>query len=278
LGVLDTPCLVMVAPNGGRHSSQYHPRLPLTAQMLAEDAAACADAGAAALHFHVRDADGRHSLDPALYRAWLDRVEARAGGRVALQVTSEALGIYTAAEQLACIRALRPAAVSLALRELLPEGADPALVREFLGWLVAERISPQFILYAPEEVARLHELRRDGTIPQRSPFVLFVLGRYLAAGELSQPADLLPFLARHDPGCPWAVCAFGRSETAVLVAAAALGGHVRIGLENNRERADGTIAASNAERVATIVELVRALGRPVATTADALGLLSSAAR
>jgi uncharacterized protein (DUF849 family) len=274
---LDTPCMVMVAPNGGRHGRDWHARVPLTAAELAADAVACAEAGASALHFHVRDAAGRHSLDAGLYREWLGTVRAAVGERLVLQVTTEALGVYRPEQQIECVRAVRPAAVSLALRELAPAGADPGPFGELLGWLVEQRISPQFILYDPGEVTRLHALRRDGTIPQAAPFVLFVLGRYLAPGQSVAPAALLDFLARHDASCPWAVCAFGRAETACLAAAAALGGHVRVGLENNRLRADGAAAAGNAERVAAIVDILRSIGRPVATAGQARALMAAAA-
>jgi uncharacterized protein (DUF849 family) len=274
---LGDPCIGMVAPNGGRHGRDWHPRIPLGAAELALDAAACAEAGASALHFHVRDADGRHSLDAGLYRAWLATVRAAADQRLVLQVTTEALGLYRPEEQVACVRAVRPLAVSLALHELLPEGGDPGPVRELLGLLKAERISPQYILYEPGEVARFHALRRDGTIPQAAPFVLFVLGRYLAPGQSMAPSMLLEFLARHDEACPWAVCAFGRAETACLAATAALGGHVRVGPENNRLRADGSVAAGNAERVAAIVAILDSIGRPVATAPQTAALIAAAA-
>jgi hypothetical protein len=172
--------MLMVAPNGGRHGREWHAAIPLAAAELAADAVACAAAGASALHCHVRDAEGRHSLDVGLYHEWLAAVRRAAGDRLLLQVTTEAVGIYRPEAQMACVRALRPEAVSLALRELLPEGADPAPFRDFLLWLVAERISPQFILYDPDDVARLERLRQGGTIPQRAPLALFVLGRYLA--------------------------------------------------------------------------------------------------
>lgn len=91
------------------------------------------------------------------------------------------------------------------------------------------------------------------------------------------PAALLDLLARHDPACPWAVCAFGRAETACLAAAAALGGHVRVGLENNRLRVDGSLAAGNPERVAAIATILRAIGRRPATAEEARVIVAAAA-
>src|SRR5690606_7098937 len=121
----------------------------------------------------------------------------------------------------------------------------------FLAWLQGERIAPQYILYSPDEVTRFHELRGRGVIPQRRPFALFVLGRY-ATGTEAQPQDVLPYLAAHDPECPWALCAFGRREGACVLTAAGLGGQVRLGFENNLWLADGALAANNAQLVEQI--------------------------
>ena len=61
--------VVTVAPNGGRKTKADHPALPLTADELARTAAECLERGASMIHLHVRDAEGRHSLDPEAYRA-----------------------------------------------------------------------------------------------------------------------------------------------------------------------------------------------------------------
>ena len=77
------------------------------------------------------------------------------------------------------IRQLHPEAVSLALAELIPDDAAAGDGAAFLNWIKRERIAPQYILYTPNDVARFHALHRRGVIPQRRPFALFVLGRYL---------------------------------------------------------------------------------------------------
>lgn len=86
------PVVIAVAPNGARKTRADHPRLPLTPDELAQCAAHCLDAGAAMLHLHVRDAQGRHSLEPADYRAAIDAIRARAGDELIVQVTSEGGG------------------------------------------------------------------------------------------------------------------------------------------------------------------------------------------
>jgi 3-keto-5-aminohexanoate cleavage enzyme len=262
----------MVAPNGAYRSQADHPALPLTPAELAHTAAACAEAGAAMIHLHVRDPQGRHTLDPAAYRDAVDAIRGAVDERLLIQVTSEAAGRYRPAEQMAMVRELRPEAVSLALREMLPEPSAESAGGEFLRWVVSEHILPQFILYSAEDVIRYHHLRERGVIPPGRHFVLFVLGRH-RRDRVSEPQDLLPFLAAHADHSPWAVCAFGAGEHRCGVAAAALGGHVRVGFENNLQCKDGRPARDNAELVAQMRDAAAALGRPLAGAAQAREVL-----
>ncbi|BCG97744.1 hypothetical protein MesoLj131a_66080 (plasmid) [Mesorhizobium sp. 131-2-1] len=93
-------------------------------------------------------------------------------------------------------------------------------------------------------------MQQRGLVPWSDVPVLLVLGRY-TQGQTSSPSELLPFLAKDMPRFThWSVCAFGRNEVACVTAAALLGGHVRVGFENNLVLPNGSVAASNAELVA----------------------------
>ena len=259
------PVAIAVAPNGGRRVKVDHPAIPLTAAELAETAAECLEAGAAMIHVHVRDAGGGHLLDADAYRAATRAIQAAVGERMVVQITTEALGIYQPEAQMEVVREVRPEAASLALRELASDEASEAGFSRFLDWMKVESIAPQIILYTPEEAVRLDAMRRRGLIPFDDIPVLYVLGRY-TAGQTSQPADLLPFLASDMPRfAHWSVCAFGRYEAACVTAAALLGGHVRVGFENNLSLPDGRIAPSNAALVATAAGAIAASGLKAAT-------------
>ena len=167
------------------------------------------------------------------------------------------------------MRETRPEAVSLALREYLGDGGDEKAFADFLTWLARERVMPQIILYDAEDARRLDALRARGTLPWDAVPVLYVLGRYTKTQQ-SEPADLLPFLSPDAPRFgPWAVCAFGRDEAACTATAALLGGHVRVGFENNLLLPDGSTAASNADLVKAVTCIIGAAGRSM-MTADAL--------
>lgn len=262
------PVILAVAPNGARKTKADHPALPIAPAEIAATALACRAAGAAMIHLHVRDAEGRHSLDVAAYRAASEAVRDAVGRDLVIQVTSEAVGVYSPEAQMAMVRALRPEAVSLAIREIVPDAAGEAAAGEFLAWLRAEGVLPQYILYSDDDLRRFDDLVARGVVPAGRQAVLFVLGRY-AKDQTSEPKDLLPFLAANARGHLWAVCAFGPRETACAVAAAALGGHARVGFENNLHLPDGTLAPDNAALVAAVAEGLDAIGARPASAEEA---------
>ena len=261
--------VLAVAPNGGRKTKADHPALPLSADELAVTAAECLERGASMIHLHVRDSEGRPCLDPEAYRATMARICEAVGDRLVLQITSESLGRYSPAEQRAAVIKTNPEAVSLALRELAPEVSDEKDFSAFLMKLKQMRVHPQIILYAPSEAERLGTMVKQGLIPFDKLSVLYVLGRYSLI-RTGLPRDLLPFLAPDMPRFhAWSVCAFGRRETACVTAAALLGGHARVGFENNLTLPNGERAASNADLVAAAAGALGAVG--LATeTADGL--------
>ena len=251
---------ILVAPNGARLTKADHPALPMTVAEVVADARACAEAGAGGIHAHVRDAEGRHVLDAGLYRELLAELASALPGFQA-QVTTEAVGRYSPAEQRALVRALRPESVSIALREIAAEG-DEAETRRFFHFCAEAGIGVQHILYDKGDIAHLARLVAGGTIPGADLMALIVLGRY-TPGQRSAPGDLdapAAALLAALPGIDWAACAFGPAETDCLLAALRRGGKARIGFENNRLMRDGSPAACNADRVRELVQALAAEG------------------
>ena len=272
------PAVVGVAPNGARKTKRDHSRLPITASEIAREARDCRDAGASLLHLHVRDAAAGHTLDVATYREAIAAVRDAVGDTLIVQVTTEAVGSYSPSEQMTMVRALEPEAVSLAVREISPSEEDEAAAAGFFEWIAGRGIIPQYVLYDIGDVQRFASMCGRGLIPARARNILFVLGRY-AVDHLSSPTDLLPLLAaweEHDIVIStWSLCAFGRRETACAVMALALGGHARVGFENNLRLADGTVALHNAALVAAVRDGADMLGRPIANAAEARRLLGA---
>jgi 3-keto-5-aminohexanoate cleavage enzyme len=260
--------IVMSAPNGARRLQSDHPALPVSSEELAENAVALRNAGVSVLHLHVRDDRGGHSLDVNRYRHAIDAIRERVGDDLILQVTTEAVGLYSTSEQMAIVRELKPEAVSLALREICPDPRDEKAAVEFFEWMHDEQVWPQYIVYSVAELERFDAMRRSGVFGSDTPFVMLVLGNYVdgRAGEVS---DLDAMLDRVDcTAFAWSVCCFGRNENAVMLAAEARGGHVRIGFENNIVMADGSIAPDNAALVRQFTTESNALTRSPANAAE----------
>lgn len=115
--------LIMVAPNGARRTKADHSALPMTIAETVVAAKACLEAGAGALHAHVRDLTGAHVLDAGLYRELLSEMRV-AVPQMQVQITTEAVGKYTPEEQRELVYKVKPDAVSVAIREMVPEGGE----------------------------------------------------------------------------------------------------------------------------------------------------------
>ncbi|MEO1199654.1 MAG: 3-keto-5-aminohexanoate cleavage protein [Pseudomonadota bacterium] len=244
---------IMVAPNGARLTKADHSAVPTTISEIVQTAKDCWEAGAGGLHAHVRNRDQQHVLDAGLYRE-LSAEMRRQLPDMLVQITTEAVGRYTAEQQCQLVKDVRPPAVSIALRELVP-GLSQKTVRSFYHWAYDAGVAVQHILYDRGDIQRLAHLVEIGQIPKDGVQVLVVLGRY-SPDHVSVPDDLTPLLEVLKHGCAqadWAVCAFGRNETACLRYAADQGGKMRIGFENNTAQADGTIAPNNAARVDELI-------------------------
>ena len=217
------------------------------------------------IHVHVRDRDGGHLLDADAYREATKAIRDAVGERLVIQITSEAVGRYQPAEQMAVVRATRPEAVSLALRELVPDAAHETVFADFLSWLKRERIAPQIILYTPEEASALAAMQQRGLCPSTTSRCSMCSAATRRNRFRGRPT-CLPFLAHGRPRfAHWMVCAFGREETACVAAGALLGGHARVGFENNFVLPGGVTATDNAALVAAVAAALEACGLKTAS-------------
>lgn len=258
------PLIVSVAPTGAFKTKKHHPQLPLSPDEVALVAKQSMEIGAAMIHLHIRDEHSKHSIDPDIYRRATKVVRNAVGNNMIIQATSESVGVYSPPQQIAAIRELKPEAVSVALREIVPDVSFETEAGKFLKWLADEHIQTQYVLYSDEDVRKYQDLLQRGVIPDAKHWLLFVLGRY-TKGQVSTPQDLIPFVSTHSSDVRWAMCAFGQREHDCAVCAATLGGHMRIGFENNLLLKDGSTAPNNIESIKQVVATINALGRPLAT-------------
>ena len=244
------PIIIMAAPNGARKVKTDHPALPVTIAETIAEAKACHAAGASILHAHVRDDAGKHVLEAGLYRQLMQGLRTEVPDML-IQVTTEAVGIYSPQQQFDLVFDLKPDFVSVGFREMIGDNgtAARALARDFYHQTYEAGINVQHILYDVDDMHRFRAAKADGILPAAPPHVLLVLGRYNVDFQ-SDPAEMKPFL---DDGladmASWSICAFGHREFDVMTAAIANGGHCRVGFENNLYLKDGSLAASTAALV-----------------------------
>jgi len=252
---------LMVAPNGARKTKADHPALPITLDEIIAEAISCYEAGADGLHLHLRDENGQHVLDAELYKEALAELRQAVPGMV-LQITTEAVGRYTPAQQRAIVEQVKPEAVSISLAEMLA-GTETSIAVAFYKHCAQAGIAVQHILYGERDLKLISGLLAEGHLEQEELQLLFVLGRY-QQDQQSTPKDLDIFVEWLHLNCiepDWAACAFGLRETECLSAAHKKGGKVRVGFENSFWNADGSVASSNAERVVELKPM--AAGLPV---------------
>ena len=259
---------VMVAPTGARRGKGEHGALPMCIEEIVATARDCFAAGARGLHLHIRDEHGAHSLDAGLYREALAELSG-ALPQMRVQITTEAAGVYSVAEQLACLQQVKPAWASVAVREV---ARDAGLAARLYGTCADNGTEVQHILYGERDVRLLAGWARRGILgggEGGALRVLLVLGRNImakggdAAAASPQERDVRAFLASLavvPAVAGWMLCAFGAREHELLCAAAVLGGDVRVGFENSLVDGNGMPHADNAASVRALIRALETIG------------------
>jgi 3-keto-5-aminohexanoate cleavage enzyme len=264
--------IITVALTGNVVRKELSPYLPVTADEIAADVGRCADAGAALFHLHARDSDKRPTLDVSVFKENVRRIK-QVAPQVILQLST---GGRAGKDWEARVNPIR----------LLPEMGSFTTGSSNLPGIVYEN-SPQFIEYLARtfhdtDVKPEIEVFETGMINNalfllekgliRSPLHFdFVLG---APGAMPAGVKNLLFLSESiPPGATWSAAGIGNAEIPLATAAIVMGGHVRVGLEDNLYMTDGS-PASNPLLVEKVVRIAAEVGREIATPEEARSILS----
>jgi len=288
----DRATLITCAVTGNLTRPEDTPHLPITPEQIASDCLGAADAGAAAVHIHVRDPQtGKPSMDVDLYRDVVNRI--RKGNRgLVINLTTGPGGRYVPSEddpklyapgttllppekRVEHIALIRPDVCSLDLNTM-NSGTDvvintPRNVRQMAAVMRASGVKPELEIFDSGDLHLARDLIRDGTLdgPGLWTFVLGVKYGFAATPEtLLYARNLLP------EGAIWSAFGIGRAEFPIVAQSWLFGGHVRVGLEDNIYLAKGVLAKSNAELVTKAVDIVGQLGGRVASTSEARAMLN----
>jgi uncharacterized protein (DUF849 family) len=267
-------CMITCALSGVVANRAQCPGIPYRPEEYAAEAKRAWEAGAAAVHIHARTPDGAPSYEVADYRAIRDAVTAACP--VIVNFSTGAIGIPTE-KKVAPIRALRPAVGALNMgsmnyakyhpgrKELVFDlvFANPfSEIVEILRAMKEVETRPELECFDLGHVANARPLVDMGLLapPFQVSLVLGVLG-----GAPPTVASLLALVEQLPPGSDWEVIGIGRDQWRLVAAACAIGGNVRVGLEDNFYLPDGAMARSNGDLVERAARLVRDQGREVAT-------------
>ncbi len=263
--------IITVALTGAEASKNDQPALPIAPQEIAQSAYECAQAGASIVHLHGRLPDGTATQDKAVYQDIIAAVRARCD--VIIQVSTGGAVGMTAQERLAPVE-LNPEMATLSMGSV-NFGGDiflnhPADMEAFAAAMVARGIKPELEIFDAGMIATARRWIKKGLLPAR-PHFDFVLG---VPGAMPATPEALLYLRSQLPeGATWTVAGIGPAQLQLGAMAIVLGGHVRVGFEDNIYFRKGELATSNAQLVQRIAEVSRLLERPVATPSEARALL-----
>jgi 3-keto-5-aminohexanoate cleavage enzyme len=247
------------------------PWLPLSPAELADEAARCRDAGASVIHLHVRNPDGSASQSRELFAEVIGRISEKTD--VIVQVSTGGavgMGVDERAQPLLC----RPEMATLNCGTL-NFGDDVfvnsrPLIRDLAGRIRASGAVAELECY---EVGHIHEalaLNASGHLAAPLHFQ-FVLG---VAGGIGAREDVIRFMAAQIPmHATWGVAAVGRHQKPMTELAIRLGGHARVGLEDNVYLEKGVLSEGSAPLVARAAAFAKSVGREVVEPARARQLL-----
>lgn len=264
--------VITVALTGNVPTKQMNPSLPVTAAEIAADVKRCRDAGASLFPVHARDAEQKPTLDIRVYKANVHAIKEVAPD-VIIQLSTGARAGKDWDARANPIRLLPEMGSFTTGSNNLPGIVyenSPQFI-EFLAGVYRETgVRPEIEVFETGMIANALILEKKGYLKPPLHFD-FVLG---ALGAMPGTIKNLLFLSESIPaGSTWSVAGIGRMEIPLSAAAIAMGGHVRVGLEDNLTLPDGT-AASNPLLVEKVVRIAREIGREVATPEEARRILS----
>ena len=294
-----TSCKVIItcAVTGAAHTPTMSPHLPCTPDEIARDSVAAAEAGAAVIHVHAREPDGKPTSDVDVFMEFLPRI--KQGCDAIVSISSGGGTGMSVEERLAAVFRAEPELTTLNLGTM-NFGYYPMIERHRGQWrhdweepyLESSRSEPFISTFAGMEsmiekvgelgtrfefeaydVGHLYTLAHfaDRALVKPPLFVQTIFGNL---GGIGTDIDNLVFMKRtadrlFGDDFVWSVLGSGRHQFGLVTTGAIMGANIRVGLEDNLYIARGELAASNAEQVAKIRRILEELSLEVATPAEA---------
>jgi 3-keto-5-aminohexanoate cleavage enzyme len=265
------PVVITVAPTGAEATRDDNPNVPYTAEEVADEVVRAASEGASVVHIHARTDEGRPTTDPAVLRRIADLIRERTDIVIGMSTGAEVgmshderLRVLDAAPEIASLNT-----GSMNFGDELFDN-PPDLIEALAKRMAADGVRPELEIYDVGMLGSVSRLLERGLLAE-PPLYNLVLG---VPGGIPASADnLLALLQNRPRPGPWTVTGVGRHQLPLTTLACALGGHMRVGFEDNVHYLKGRPATSNAELVARARRIAEELGRPVASPEQAREIL-----
>jgi uncharacterized protein (DUF849 family) len=283
--------IITCAITGAADTVGKHPAIPVTPEQIATSAIEAARAGAAIVHIHVRDPQtGGQSMEFSHYREVVERIRS-SGVDVVINLTTGPGARFmpshrdpnvnatrmmaTPAERVRHVLELKPEICTLDLATMnFGESAFtnvPAHLREMARLIRDAGVTMELEVFDTGQVRLAHQLVGEGVLP--TPCMMQIcLG--IAYGAPATPEAMMLMRNMLPQPCVWAGFGISRQEFPMVAQAVILGGHTRVGLEDNLYLEQGVFAPSNAALVERAVKIIEVLGERVATPAAARKILT----
>jgi len=270
--MLDDKVIITCALLGGETNRSQTPYVPITPQEITDEAVAAYEAGAAVVHIHVRDDAGKNSMDFARFKYVVENVRKRCN--IVINLTSACFAT-SIAERIRPFAELTPELASLdagtmnwAYKTVFDN--TPEFLNAASQKMLETGVKPEIEVFDAGMIDNANYLIKQGFIKQ-PPYFQFVLG---AAGGAPATVKSLVYLVESlPPGAKWSAFGIGRNSLNILYAALALGGNIRVGMEDGIYLKKGVLAKSNAQFVERAVRIVKEFNKEPATPDEAREIL-----
>jgi len=263
--------IITVAMIGAEVTREHNPNLPVTPGEIADAAYVCYKAGASMVHLHVREDDQTPTQSGDRFRETIEKIKAKCN--IIIQVSTGGAVGMTAEERLQPVY-LKPEMATLSTGSV-NFGDDvflnpPSYLEEFARVMKENGVRPEIEVFDVGMINNALQLVKNGLLeePLQYDFVMGVPG-----GIPGTLKNLLHLAESIPAGSTWTVAGMGRFELPLGTAAIIMGGHVRVGFEDNIYYDKGVLAQSNAQLVERIVRVAEIHSRPVANPDEARKIL-----
>lgn len=265
--------IITVAPTGAWPSKKDNPNIPLTPKEIAEDVFECYKAGAAVCHLHMRDDEGKGTMNKEKFREAVNLIKDKCDILINLTTSGDLNATdETRQEHLALLKP-ELASYDCGSMNWMHNSLfinHPNFLERLGKTMKKNEVKPEIEIFDAGMIYNSLYYVKKGILDTPAHYQL-VLG---AAGGTAATVENLVYLKNLLPeGCTWSALGIGKGHIPIMLATLAMGGHVRVGMEDNVYFGSGELAKSNAQLVTRTANIIREMGGKVATPEEAREIL-----